>query len=213
MPSRFFVITTAAISLAGAAGSMTVATQSSYANDRKSPAFSDGSFETPQISQQIKTFRSTESDNNTIGPWKVTVKTVDLVRGWQTADGSQILDLNGTNATDLNITQPGAVEQTFATKKGEMYKLTFSLAGNPQRGPAVKTGEVKINGQKVQDFSVDVTGKTVNDLGWKQQQVTFIAADKSTTLTFASTTGDPSNPSPSGPLIDNVKVETFRLHK
>lgn len=213
MPSKFFVIATAAVSLAGAAGSMAVATQSSYASDRKPPAFSDGSFEDPQISQQNKTFRTGVAGNDTIGPWKVTVKTVDLVRGWQTADGSQIVDLNGTNATDLNITQPGAVEQTFATKKGEMYKLTFSLAGNPQRAPVVKTGEVKINGQKVQDFSFDVTGKTVNDLGWKQQQVTFVAPDKSTTLTFASTTGDPANPSPSGPLIDNVKIETFQLHR
>ncbi len=74
---------------------------------------------------------------------------------WAAADGDQSVDLDGVVA--------GAVSQTFATKPGTTYTVTYSLAGNVHAGPTTKTGEVLVNGQDVQDFSFDTTGRTYLD--------------------------------------------------
>lgn len=192
-------------------------------------AFSNGSFENPQLLAS-ETFVDADLEfnncaspsnptglpcRNSIGPWEVTQRTVDLVHdGWPAPDGShQIVDLNGTNPDDLNKTQPGAISQRFATKTGAAYSVTFKLAANFQRGPTVKTGEVLINNQKVQTFAVDATGKSATNMGWEEQRVTFVAVGKATTLTLASTTGDAVHPTPSGPLVDDVKVQRLHLKK
>jgi choice-of-anchor C domain-containing protein len=157
--------------------------------------FSDGSFEQPQVAPY--TFQRFPAGAH-LGPWTVTRGDVDLSgKGfWQTADGNQSLDLDGS--------VQGTVAQTFATQPLVSYEVSFALAGNPVAAPAVKTGQVLVNGRVAQNFSFDTTGKTKANMGYVQRRFTFLATDTSATLAFASTT----TPSGYGPVIDNVEVES-----
>lgn len=154
--------------------------------------FDDGSFETPRVA--ANSFQ-TVGTGGSVGPWDVTAGNVDLIGAgyWQAAEGDQSVDLNGNG--------PGTVSQTFTTVPGKKYTVTYSLAGNPQGGPAVKTGKVLVNGQNFQDFSFDTTGRTNANMGYVTREVTFVATGTSTTLAFASTTT-----SAGGPVIDDVLV-------
>lgn len=152
----------------------------------------NGGFEFPRLTGPVQTFPAGES----LGPWKVVSGSVDLVGSsyWPVPEGSQSLDLNGVGA--------GEVSQTFATTPGTTYTIAYSLAGNPDRPPAVKTGKVRVDGRDIEDFSYDTTNRSRQDMGWVTRQVTFVATGSSTTLSFLSTTPD----SWSGPVIDNVTV-------
>ncbi|MCP9958927.1 MULTISPECIES: choice-of-anchor C family protein [Streptomyces] len=156
--------------------------------------FDDGSFEYPTAPANAFT---TVSAGQPIGPWKVTGGAVDLIGTgfWQAAEGGQ--------SVDLNATQAGAVAQTFTTTAGKRYTVTYSLAANPEGGPAVKTGRVLVDGQNFQDFSFDSTGKTRASMGYVTRQVTFVANGPTTTLGFASTVTGAY-----GPVVDDVRVES-----
>lgn len=154
--------------------------------------FDDGSFETPRVA--ANTFVNLGT-GKTIGPWTVTGGNVDLIGAgfWQAAEGDQSVDLNGGNA--------GTVSQTFTTVPGKRYTVTYSLAGNPAGGPALKTGEVLVDGQNFQNFSFDITGKTMANMGYVTREVSFVATGATTTLAFAST-----KPGAYGPVVDDVTV-------
>ncbi|MCX4581333.1 choice-of-anchor C family protein [Streptomyces sp. NBC_01571] len=171
-----------------------IATHGLAASSLAFSRFDDGSFETPTVPPA--TFQ-TFTAGQTIGPWQVTSGTADLIGAgyWQAAEGDQSLDLNGNN--------PGSVSQTFTTVPGTQYTVTYALAGNFGGPPTVKTGQVRIDGQDVQNFSFDVTGKTRTNMGYINRQVTFVATGTSTTLSFASTTPN----SAWGPVIDDVTVK------
>lgn len=156
--------------------------------------FDDGSFEYPAA--PVNAF-TTVGAGQSIGPWKVTGGAVDLIGAgfWQAAEGDQSVDLNGS--------QPGAIAQTFATTAGQRYTVTYSLAANPEGGPAVKTGRVLLDGQNIQDFSFDSTGRTRPAMGYVTRQVTFVAGAASTTIGFASTVAGAY-----GPVIDDVRVQS-----
>lgn len=153
--------------------------------------FDDGSFEYPRAPRNSF---ATYTAGQAIGPWTVG-GSVDLIgQGyWQAAEGDQSVDLNGANA--------GSVSQTFTTVPGQTYTVTYALAGNPG-APAVKTGRALVDGQVFQDFSFNVTGKTVTSMGWIRRQFTFVAGGATTTLAFASTTPG----SAAGPALDDVTV-------
>lgn len=155
--------------------------------------FGDGSFETPAA--PVGGFATYVAGQN-IGPWAVTKGSVNLIgaRFWAAAEGDQSVDLNGNGA--------GAVTQTFATVPGTRYRVNYSLAGNPDGGPLVKTGRVLVNGLDAQDFSFDITGKTRLDMGYSAESFEFTATLPQTTLTFDSTTLG----SAAGPVLDGVAV-------
>ena len=155
--------------------------------------FANGSFETPAVpAGSYRTYASGQS----LGAWTVTTGTVDLIGPgyWAAANADQSVDLSGGSM--------GAVSQTFATTPGTTYTVSYALAGNTDGGPAVKTGTVLVDGRDVQDFSFDITGKTHTDMGYANEQFTFLATTPSATLTFASTTA-----SGYGPVLDNVQVQ------
>lgn len=131
-----------------------------------------------------------------MGSWYVSGGAVDLIGAgtWQAAEGDQSIDLNAR----------GAVSQTFTTNVGTTYTVTYSLAGNPYDLPALKTGEALIDGQRFQEFSFDVTGKTYGNMGYVRRQFTFVATGTTTTLTFAGTM---SATAANGAVIDDVCVE------
>jgi choice-of-anchor C domain-containing protein len=160
--------------------------------------FSNGSFESPVVAPNtFQLFSVGES----IGPWKVSQGDVHLIGAgfWEAADGVQSLDLDGSAVQ-------GGVAQEFATVPLLKYKVRYELAGNVDQGPAIKTGQVLANGNVLQNFSFDITGKTRADMGYVTKETYFVATGLSTTLTFRSTTG-----SGYGPVIDKVTVKSCLL--
>ncbi len=190
-------LATAGLIATGTTSALAAPAHASAAPGRAAAAvsrFDDGSFEYPTAPAGLfQTYPAGQS----IGPWTVTSGTVDLIGAgyWQAAEGDQSVDLNGLTA--------GAVSQTFTTKPGHKYTVSYALAGNMGNGPTVKTGRVLVDGQVFQDFSFDITGKSPTAMGYVRRQVTFEATGTTTTLTFASTTPNSAN----GPVIDDVKVK------
>jgi choice-of-anchor C domain-containing protein len=114
---------------------------------------------------------------------------------WQHADGKRSLDLHGGPGI-------GGIKQTFATKKGQKYRVLFALAGNPEGKVSEKILGVAAAG-KEERFKFDTKGKTRQDMGWSTQAWEFVADAKETTLELYSLmTEDDSW----GPALDNVSV-------
>jgi choice-of-anchor C domain-containing protein len=151
-------------------------------------------FETPVVAPH--TF-SELSAGQMIGPWTVTPNNVDLNGEgfYQAADGVQSLDLSG-NST-------GGVERSFDTVSLPLplftYTVTYCLAGNPDGGPAVKTGQVLVDNAVVQNFSSDTTGKSRSNMGYQLQKFSFTSAGPTAKVEFRSTTNTVY-----GPVIDKV---------
>ena len=114
---------------------------------------------------------------------------------WQAADGKRSLDLHGSPGY-------GGVAQTFKTKKGQQYRVTFSLAGSP--GCEVPNKKVAVSAAgKSQEFSFDSTGKTTTKMGWVTKTWDFEAVANETTLEiYTLEKTDPFT----GPALDNVRV-------
>jgi choice-of-anchor C domain-containing protein len=153
------------------------------------------SFETPVITVDFVDYLAGQQ----VGAWTVISGSVDLTTDWQHAQGRQSLDLNGSD--------PGAVSHTFPTTLLTTYRVTYALAANPDAGQAIRTGNVKVNGQLLDSFSFDRTGKSVSNMGWVYRTFYFTnSLGASADLQFASTT-----PSAWGPVIDDVRVESCLL--
>ncbi|HEY3754100.1 MAG TPA: choice-of-anchor C family protein [Pseudonocardiaceae bacterium] len=192
---RHFTRRFAMAAVAVAALSCTSAVVASPAN--ATTGLLDGSFENP-VATANGFVRI--SAGQPLGAWTVTKGDVDLSGSgfWQTENGAQSLDLDGSVA--------GAVSQTFSTSPLFAYEVTFALAGNPVSAPVVKTGQVLVNGHVADNFSFDTTGKTEANMGYVSHEFAFQATGTSTTLEFLSTTG-----SGFGPVIDDVRVQPCLL--
>ena len=135
-----------------------------------------------------------DKGSTAIKGWTVTEGNLDYidVAYWQAADGKRSLDMNGI--------MPGGISQSFKTKKGQKYRLTFSMAGNPGGGPLEKKLQVSAAGKKM-EFTFDSTGKTRPEMGWVAKTWDFTAVADETTLEFLSLLeGD------AGAALDNVVV-------
>ena len=155
----------------------------------------DPSFEySPSIPSEAS-FRTV--GKGSIGSWMISAGGVDIVGPAQgiAADGNHFIDLNG------NSLGAGTLQQQVPTSPDRQYRVTFSLAGNPNGDPTIKELEV-VFGSVRQQFVFDITGHTNDNLGWIQQS--FVAnpdCGSSTLLVLRSlTTGD------KGPNIDAVTV-------
>lgn len=157
----------------------------------------NGGFENPSILPNVF---STYSAGQTIGAWKVTKGSVDIIHDsfWPAAEGQQSLDLNGVDR--------GTVAQDISTLPLTSYVVTFALAGNPEH-QGVTTGQLLVNGKSVKNFSFDTTGKSRTDMGYRTVRAVFTAKGLSANLAFASTTPEGA----SGTVIDNVRVEPCLL--
>ncbi len=156
----------------------------------------NGSFEEGMDINAYLTMRAGTS----IPGWKVTKATVDLTGTYfKAADGERSIDLVGTPGL-------GAIEQTFETKPGKRYQVKFDLAGNPAGGPPIKKMKVSAANQSA-FFEFDITGKTTEDMGWKESTWIFIAEDEKTTISFEALKGETA--SNYGAAIDGVSVTPF----
>jgi choice-of-anchor C domain-containing protein len=157
----------------------------------------NGSFEEgPEPDAAGPGFTPYEAGSTAIPGWTVTRGSVDYIGPyWQHADGRRSIDLNGN--------EPGAIAQTFRTRMGATYRVTFSLAGNNcGDSGGLKTLVVRAAGRE-QDFDFDATGRTYADMGWIVRSWEFTAEADETTLEFSSTT---ETPQACGPALDRVSV-------
>jgi choice-of-anchor C domain-containing protein len=163
----------------------------------------NGSFEEgPAVAK----FLNLAGDDKSVRGWVVTGEGVDYVAAgyWVSSDGERAIDLDGSarSAATPPYVQ-GGIAQTFATKPGTRYRVTFDMAGNPNQLPRMKPMRVSAAGQS-EDFTFDTTGKTGARMGWVQKTWAFTANAASTTLEFRSLTSSPQTGY--GAAIDKVVV-------
>jgi choice-of-anchor C domain-containing protein len=134
-------------------------------------------------------------DKNPPG-WEVTRGQISYIGNhWQHAHGKRSIDMHGGPGF-------GGLKQSFATKKGQRYRVTFSMAANPLGTVMEKKLGVKAAG-KEGVFVFDSMGRTVTDMGWSTQVWDFTATESQTTLEFYTLmTEDPN----CGAALDNVSV-------
>lgn len=155
----------------------------------EAPVATVGSFDLYSAGQQM-------------GAWTVTRDDVHLIGAgfWQNAEGLQSLDLDGA----LN----GAIKTRINITPLISYKVSYALAGNPASGPTIKTGQVLVNGNVVQSFSFDITGKSISNMGYVRKSFLILLTTSSQlNLEFSSTT----QPAGFGPVLDDIRVESCLL--
>jgi choice-of-anchor C domain-containing protein len=178
------------LALLGFSGSVVLATNPAQALN----LINNGSFENSSLGSGFN-FVTLSAGSTAINDWTVTSGSIDYInQEWQASDGGFSLDLSG------KVNDAGSIAQTFATTLGNQYLVSFDLAGNLDPSPRVKTLRLSAGGSS-QDFTFDVTGKTVTDMGWSSQNFSFVASGNSTTLSFTSL-----NNSGAGPALDNIVV-------
>lgn len=129
---------------------------------------------------------------------------VDLVSNsyWNAASGNNSLDLNGLRKANIS--------QVLSTVVGQLYTLSFDLAGNFHEGAPIKGLSVNIGSPGVYNF--DTTGRSETNMGWTHYSVLFVAEKAQTTLSFSSLVSGRA-----GPVLDNISVtavpepETYAL--
>ncbi len=162
------------------------------------PAFTqnivNGSFESATVNPGSG-FITLGSGNKAINGWTVSSDNIDYVGTyWQASEGVRSIDLNGLTS--------GSISQTIRTSVGTVYEVRFDMAGNPEGQPTVKLMRVSVVGVS-RDFTFDVTGRSKNNMGWKENFFTFTATDSATAIAFSTLiTGA------FGPVFDNVRVTT-----
>jgi choice-of-anchor C domain-containing protein len=141
----------------------------------------------------------TVSSTNTFGggAWTVTSGSVDIIGNyWQ----APVL---GQGSLDLDGNSNGAISQTLGgLVSGQLYALTFALAGNPDGSPVTKTVQVSINGQN-QTFTFVDTGASHASMNYAMESLTFTYNGTGNVLSFASL-DDP--PSAYGAVLGDVSV-------
>jgi choice-of-anchor C domain-containing protein len=159
----------------------------------------NGSFEEGSEIPKGGAFNQLEKGSVALTGWVVSQGNVNVVDSayWKAADGKRSLDLNGS--------MPGAIRQTFISRKGQKYRVTFALAGSePDIEPKVKKFQISAGG-KTAEFTFDTTGKTRNDMGWVRKTWEFTAEADKTTVEFLSLTAGHA-----GPALDDVVVVAIR---
>jgi choice-of-anchor C domain-containing protein len=165
------------------------------------PLLVNGSFEEgPELPQPHQPINENSRE---IRGWIVTHGQIDLIgTHWQHADGKRSLDLHGSPGI-------GGVKQTFHTRKGQKYRVSLALSGNPHRaagGPLVKAVTVRAAGAST-EFSFDTAGRSEQDMGWLTHTWDFVAEADETTLEIYSATKEGPF---AGPAIDDVRVIPVR---
>jgi choice-of-anchor C domain-containing protein len=158
----------------------------------------NGSFEAGSPQPGNGGFATLGAGSTAMAGWTVTGDSVDWINGyWQASDGTHSVDLNGLGV--------GGVSQTITTVAGQTYLLTFDLSGNPDSAIATRTLQVTA-GDASDPFAFAMGGNSHGAMGWLGQSLTFKALSNSTTINFASTSGDNCC---WGPVLDNVSVSAM----
>ena len=135
------------------------------------------------------------------GSWSITRGNVDLVAGppggWQYVSSPYSLDLVGNTE--------GTISQTFGTKVGQAYNLSFYYSNNSYGSPQPASADVSVTGTLLH-LHVDIlhSGSTPSNMNWTLFSADFTANSSSTTLTFAA--NDVAPCCNGGITLDSVSV-------
>jgi hypothetical protein len=175
----------------------------------------DGNFDTVTSAKTPATFGfyanyGTPGDPNWAGAsfnsaWSITGN-VDLVEnvsnlssmGWAPVSTPYSLDLNG----NTNGNPQDAIAQTFGTKVGQTYYLSFWYSNNAYGSPQPATATVSITGST--PFMIQHPGTDPSDMNWVHYTGSFVASSTSTTLMFTET--DLSPCCNGGIALDSITV-------
>ncbi len=142
-------------------------------------------------------FLNSPAGSGNITSWEIIGLSVDYIGTvWQASDGNRSLDLEGIEAN-----AGGGVRQSFATDIGQMYEVTFDMAGNPVGEVGIKVLNVSA-GDNNQNFLFDTVESSLEFMNWDTRMFTFTATSTSTTLTFTQV----SPLTAFGAALDNVDV-------
>ena len=151
----------------------------------------NGSFEISAVDPGVSL--TINAPSNAINDWSVLNGSIDHVGTfWVHSDGGRSIDLNGLGS--------GSMGQSITTEIGAQYELRFDLAGNFAGPPVIKTLQVDV-GDASQTFQFDTNGRTVDDLGWVEEALTFFATGPSTLLQFTS-----ADAGAFGAAVDNARI-------
>jgi choice-of-anchor C domain-containing protein len=114
--------------------------------------------------------------------------------------------LSGVRSVELSSSGPGAIQQSIASTSGSVYRLTFSISGEPFSTPTIKHLRVSA-GATTQDFTFDVTPAWHWDMHWEQHTLDFAAPGPLTTVTLTSMDAGPAGPAIDGASIDFVSAD------
>ncbi|MEM9898144.1 MAG: LamG-like jellyroll fold domain-containing protein, partial [Pseudomonadota bacterium] len=139
--------------------------------------------------------------SDAFGGWTVTADTVDVQAPdfGGGVDSFNKVDLNGSGSS------AGAISQTIATVPGQTYTITFLMSGNWQSGDAVKDVDVIVGDESTSFSMSQPPGWSWANMQWETNTVTFTATKAETDITFASR----DTPSPYGPVIAQIQIDTF----
>jgi choice-of-anchor C domain-containing protein len=169
------------------------------AEERAQNLLVNGSFEEgPEIPDDgIHNFEP-EKGSTAIRGWVVTGMFVSPIHPayWRPAHGKRSFALSWKPEE----ARGGGIRQDFKTRKGQKYRVSFWLAGDPLGDPPEKKLQVSAAGKSA-EFSFDNTGKTRTDMGWVRKSWEFTAEADQTTLEFSCLTN-----SIFGVAIDDVIV-------
>jgi Protein of unknown function (DUF642) len=107
------------------------------------------------------------------------------------SQGAQAICLNSDGAPNIYV------EQTFATKVGKPYTVSFSMTDEQGAGPSGTAVKVDVAG-------VTQTFTRAADTGYARKSLNFVATGASTTLRISDAT--PSNLPLNSPFIDDVFI-------
>jgi choice-of-anchor C domain-containing protein len=166
--------------------------------ERSTNLLVNGSFEE---GPKFQVHKALNPDSKEITGWVVTRGQIDVVEEhggtWKAADGNRSLDLHGSPGH-------GGVKQSFATRPGRKYRVTFAFSGNP--GVAHEKVQLAVEAAgKLKEFECSMAGKSNEDLKWEKVSWEFTAVDKTTVLELR-TAMPPTSNGFGGPAIDDVKV-------
>lgn len=140
-----------------------------------------------------------EKDEQVKG-WTVINGGIDYIGTyWPAAEGKRSLDLHGSPGL-------GGVKQEFDTKKGAKYKVTLSVAVNPDGEGRKKQVKLTAAG-KTETLTAEPKDPTREDMKWEKKTWEFVATDTKTTLEI--TTGETTEEA-CGPAVDDVVVEVVK---
>jgi choice-of-anchor C domain-containing protein len=151
----------------------------------------NGSFESSK-SDFAGSFATYFAGSSELVGWTLGGDSVDHINTyWQAAEGNYSLDLSGN--------YDGSISQMINTNIGQIYHVSFSMAGNPDDTDKIKSMQVGLSNQPMYKF--DATGAAHDQMNWTTKGFDFIATNTSSTLFFTS-----MQDSAYGVALDNISV-------
>ena len=164
----------------------------------------NGSFEQGIDPGSFTTVMPTEGN---ITSWIVGGNSVDYIGSyWQASNGTRSIDIAGNG--------PGTLSQSFNIQAGQLYRVSFDIAGNPDKA-STKYLDLKVGVQGITTSFTNYPGvPTKEDMNWSRQSFTFQAATTGSTLLTFSVGRDGNGIIDNGAFgaaLDNIDVSAVPL--